>query len=99
MKVLGWVTAFVGLMVFDSIFSGYALSVLWGWFIVKTFGLPALSIPTAIGLEMIVSCLTYQTDSDSKNEGIGLVMAKGLAIGIFKPTLALAIGWVVVQFV
>lgn len=99
MKALGWVTAFVGLMVFNSILSGYALSVLWAWFIVKTFGVPALTIPSAIGLAITVSYLTHQIDSDSKNEGAGLMLAKGLIIGIAKPAIALATGWVVVQFV
>ena len=38
-----------------TIWRGYVLSVLWAWFIVPLFGLPALSIPLAIGLMVIVS--------------------------------------------
>lgn len=40
-----------------TILSGYVLSVLWGWFIVPTFGLPLLTIPVAIGVMLVVAYL------------------------------------------
>jgi len=99
MKTLGWVTAFVSVMVFNSIFSGYALSVLWGWFIVKTFGLPGLTIPAAIGLAMMVNYMTHQLNDKKNEDDVGLILMKGIFRGIEKPAFALAFGWVVVQFV
>jgi hypothetical protein len=47
---------------FIMVLNGYALSVLWGWFIVPAFNLNPLSIPIAIGIMMIVSYVTHQTD-------------------------------------
>ena len=98
MKALGWVTAFVVVITTSTILNGYALSVLWAWFIVKTFGLPTLTIPTAIGLSMIVSYLTYQP-RESKGDSFASILGKGIAMAIAKPALALATAWVVVQFV
>lgn len=36
---------FLGLM---CAWQGYVLSVLWGWFFVPTFGVPALSVPSSV---------------------------------------------------
>ena len=47
----------VGMGVFSTMFTGFVLTILWGWFIVTTFGLPQLSIPAAIGLALISGML------------------------------------------
>jgi hypothetical protein len=73
--------------------NGYAISVLWGWFIVTTFGLVALSVPQAIGMSLMVSYLTHhslQKDEHSTGEKI--------AIAILKPILALGFGWIITLF-
>lgn len=81
-------------------YNGFALSVLWEWFIVTGFNAPSISIPTAIGIALIVNFLTNKPkkDNDTSNsdflEGIVYV----LILGILTPTLALAIGWVVTLF-
>lgn len=52
----------VGIMAAISfILNGYVLSVLWGWFIVPTFGAPELGIVPAIGLVLVVGILTHGT--------------------------------------
>ena len=45
MNVLSMVAAGVLLSVPSWIYSGYVLSILWGWFIVPVFNAPALTIP------------------------------------------------------
>ena len=55
-------------MAIGSIFNGYALSVLWGWFVVPVFGLPQISIVPAIGIAIVVSYLTYQMHDCKKEE-------------------------------
>lgn len=47
--LLGLLAAFFALVVWR----GYALSVLWGWFMAPAFGLPLLSIPMAIGIGVL----------------------------------------------
>lgn len=39
--------------------NGYVITKLWAWFIVPLFGLPLLNIPQAIGLDLVVTFLTF----------------------------------------
>ncbi len=75
--------------------NGYVLSILWGWFIVTTFHAPALSIPAAIGISMVVSYLTatYNDAKDPDRKWFG-----PLVYVISRPLFALGIGAVVHSF-
>lgn len=42
------------------VFSGYVLSVLWGWFVMPMFFVAALNIPSAIGVMMVARYVTKQ---------------------------------------
>jgi Na+(H+)/acetate symporter ActP len=92
MFVLFGICAIVALMVASSIWSGYVLSILWGWFIVPTFGLPMLSIPVAIGLALIVSYLTKSVSNTKTDWGWSI------SIAIITPLVALCMGYVVHSF-
>ena len=98
LAVLGGTVAFVTLMVLSSIFNGYALSVLWGWFVVPIFGAPRLSIVPAIGIAMVVGYLTHQIETRRDEEGFGRQMAKSTALAILKPAFTLFFGWIVHLF-
>lgn len=95
MKIIGYVTSFIVVIVFASIWSGYALSVLWAWFIVPTFDLPLLSIPAAIGVSMIVSYMTHQTIPSDKDESFFEKIIKGILEAMLKPAFTLGFGWIV----
>ena len=47
-------------MVVGYLLNGLALKMLWGWFMVPTFGLPTLSLAQAIGVGIMVGFLTHQ---------------------------------------
>ncbi|MDP3726358.1 MAG: hypothetical protein Q8R36_04140 [bacterium] len=99
LAVFGFVVGFVALIVVGSIANGFVLSVLWGWFIVPTLGLPALSVVQAIGIAMVVSYLTYhyidtQKGTEDKREKIA--MAIGMVI--LRPLFALFFGWIIHLF-
>lgn len=95
MKVIGYITTTAILMVYAAMLNGWALAKLWSWFIVGTFGLPALSIPAAIGLSMVVSYLTHQM-SDKKNEdAYWKILVKGWVAATIKPIFALLFGAIV----
>lgn len=83
--------------VFTTIYSGWVLTKLWAWFVIPTFAAPMLSIPIAIGLALIVNYLTYQMDAAKKDEekDAAIVVLKAVLIGLFKPTFALLIGWII----
>lgn len=96
---IGGVVAFIGIWALSSIWSGYVLSVLWGWFIVPTFHLPPLSVVTAIGIAIVVSYLTHQIDrDDDKKREWSETFTKMIGWGIIKPLIALCFGWIVHLF-
>lgn len=79
--------------------SGYVMHVLWGWFVVPTFGLPGISIAQALGLALIVRAV-IGTRSEKKDER---PFTKILGEAIFRPVLVgavfLAVGFVIKAFV
>lgn len=99
MAAFGGFVGVLALLVLSSMWKGYVLTVLWAWFVVPTFGLPALAIAPAIGLAMVVSFLTHQRDASKEPEGdFSARMAKSVAHALVMPALVLGIGWVVHQF-
>lgn len=99
MAAFGGFVGLLALMVLSSMWKGYVLMILWAWFVVPTFGLPALAIAPAIGLAMVVSFLTYQSDASKEPEcEFSERMAKAVARALLTPAFVLGIGWVVRQF-
>lgn len=98
---IGLLTTFAVTLVIASILNGWALSILWAWFIVPVFGLPALSIVQAIGLAMVVSFLTRRIaikKEDDEEEGAWLIIAKALLYAIISPLLTVFVGYIVTLF-
>lgn len=78
-------------------FSGYILSIMWGWFVVPAFGLPQIQVATAIGLTGIFrfmapssNCMKEEEDNSVKG-----VLANAIAKGFLTPTVFLLLGWMV----
>jgi hypothetical protein len=93
MEVILALGVIVGIAAAAMILRGWVLSVMWGWFIVPAFGLPALSIPIAIGIAMIMSYLTHQIEPDDSSTA----KAAGHAFG--GPIMVLLLGWIVQMFI
>ena len=90
---------FLALIPLSAIWRGYVLTVLWAWFVVPTFNLPALALAPAIGLSLVVSYLTHQSDAAKASEGdFSERMARACAYALLLPLFVLGIGWVVHQF-
>ena len=85
-------------MVGGAICGGWAIRILWGWFIIPIFGLPVLTIAQAIGVGMMVNLLTSrtQTQKDDRDTTERIVYATFYAIGY--PALTVGIAWVVTLF-
>ncbi len=99
--VFGVFVGFALLIVVSALLNGWVLSILWGWFIVPTFGLPKLSVVTAIGIALTVHYLTYQYHKEAKSEQddeLGILFMRSFLFVIFQPLLALMVGWVVHKF-
>mgnify|MGYP001605062305 CR=1 FL=1 len=73
------------------VLNGVALKVLWGWFVVEVFSLPALSIPNALGLSIIARLLTFQ-QSDHEEMGPKRAVHERVLTAILWPLLAMALG-------
>ena len=76
--------------------AGYTVMKLWLWFIVPAFGLPALTLANAIGLDILVSFLTLQMPMRKcgepyKNSFVQLV-------GIVTSLFMLFSGWIIFTF-
>lgn len=81
-------------------YKGWVFSVLWGWFVVGTFGLPALSIAQAIGLAMVTAMLTshHSANSDAKERTRLELVLTSFAYTFVTPTFTLITAFVVSLF-
>lgn len=97
MEIVGYVfvytvafTGVVGIMVVAAILRGWALSILWGWFAMPVFGLPALGIAQAMGVALTIGILTHQYVPNKDKE-----TWQPFATMLCAPFLGLLIGWII----
>lgn len=96
MKFIGYTVVTVAICAAASIYSGFVLSILWGWFIVPTFSFPPLNIPSAIGIAIVAGYLTGSTPKREKDDTpYSEVLIWGASWSIVKPTMALFVGSIV----
>ena len=96
----GGCLSLIVVIVLGTILNGWALVLLWGWFVVVPFGLPALSFGQALGLSSLVSFMTYQyIDCQPDKEASGLTKVLTVtAYTIFRPLLTILIGRIIFYF-
>uniref|UniRef100_A0A6M3M4S4 Uncharacterized protein n=1 Tax=viral metagenome TaxID=1070528 RepID=A0A6M3M4S4_9ZZZZ len=75
---------------------GLVLTILWRWFVVPVTGLPALSIPMALGISLIAGYLTEQYIKQPKDDDEDQVhsLIVGIVKGFLSPAFALFFGWI-----
>ena len=94
---VGLITYIVAMAVVGSILGGWSTAVLWGWFIVPTFGLPNIGLVQAIGLHLVInSIIVSQVDEQEDEIEDWFPKAIGRAVGA--PLASVALGWIVLQF-
>jgi hypothetical protein len=81
----------IALILLLIIQQAWAISVLWGWFIVP-LGLPAIGIAAAIGISTTMSAMRGRLKGPD-DEGW-----KTIAKSVLQPWFCLAIGWIAKQF-
>lgn len=88
----------IGIVAIGAVWRGYILTVLWGWFVVPTFGLPALGVAAVIGISLIVAFMTMSTKTDNEEGDAYEKLGKLLGRMILVPLIALGMGWAVQLF-
>lgn len=77
-----------------TIWGGYVLSIIWGWFMVPTFGLPLLSVTAAMGVALVIGYLTHAyKEPDSETHPW-----KRMFYVFMRPLVVLVFGWIVKQW-
>jgi len=90
--VLGIILVFF--IALTTIIHGLVLVKLWAWFITPYFGLPAITVPVAIGLSLILGMLCTGSD-DLKTE---TKIATILTNSNLNSLITLFVGWIVTFF-
>lgn len=83
------VLVFTALSIGMTLWEGYALMVLWRWFLTP-LGLPAVGMAHAIGIALIVNLLTHQASSNAFDYER---VEQSIAWSLIAPTVALVVGW------
>ncbi len=92
---IGMVLVIVLMVVIGSLMNGWALSILWKWFVIPIFTLPSLSIIQAIGVSMVVGILTSHSSTiDSSKEWTEIINTY-IGRAIVYPIMVVGIGWIV----
>ncbi len=97
MQILGYLFAFLFVSVLSATLNGWAFAVLWLWFVVPIFDVPQLTIPTSIGLMLVVAYLTrwWDTVEAPPEDEFSELLFKAVVISVSKPLFALVFGAIV----
>ncbi|HEV2734879.1 MAG TPA: hypothetical protein VGV85_08560 [Longimicrobiaceae bacterium] len=93
--VVGMLAVTPALLAAIAVWEGFALKVLWGWFVVPAFNAPALGWAHAVGLSLIAGLLVM---SPRQYKGHEQDSTKTLVSAALAPAVVLAAGWLVKLF-
>lgn len=99
MKILAIAVFVIAATIFSALMYGWALALLWSWFVAAQFGLPLLSLAQAIGLSLTVHLFTFKHEDDEKKKEFMEVIASSVAKAVLVPLFFAGYGWVVHQFI
>lgn len=100
--ILGAIFGLVGIFLYvlgSALIHGWVLTYLWKWFVIPFFGLPILPITYAMGLALIVSLLT--TNSNLAYIKDEFKIKKGIQIfaSLSTPLITLFFGWIIQMYI
>lgn len=100
---LGLSASFVALIVVSVVAEGWALSVIWNWFMPSLFGVTGLSVFQAMGVGLVIRSITGKSSTSSSssnksdNKTIGEAFVEGFVIAISAPITTVAFAWMILQ--
>lgn len=96
---VGIVVLGVVLIIAGTLLSGWALSVMWAWYVVPVFELPVLGIKNAILLATLIGYFTpTELYKDAENKTENQKILNGIAAILFKPIFYVAWFWVIINW-
>lgn len=100
-SLIGLLVSLPLLLGLGAVLNGWALSLMWAWFVIPVFSLPSISIGQAIGIGMIASFCTWQNaaQDEDKDEDALVRFFKGVFLIIFRPLITVGIAFIVKQFI
>lgn len=94
---IGIIVVVVVLIIGGTILSGWALSVMWTWYVTPVFGLPILGVKNAILLATLISYFTpVKLDDENKTKNEKLFGA--ISLITFKPIFYVIWFWVIINW-
>jgi hypothetical protein len=95
--LVGFFGMIAAIVVVRSVPYGWAIKTLWGWFVVPAFGIPDITLPTAIGITFLLSVLLPRAGDEyasekRKEEGRYAVIANMIAHLFLTPLIAVGLG-------
>lgn len=76
-----------------AVAGGFVLQLMWGWFVPPTFGLAALSLPQAIGLDLLITWVVMSDTTQVKREWY-----ETIGMSLYRTATFLTVGFVVSRF-
>lgn len=95
--VIGVFVTVPALLAVSVLLNGWALSLMWGWFIAPVFDVVPLTFGHAIGVSMVTSYMTYQYIKKAKEEKADFVeeFVEAFLIAVFRPLLYVGYGLII----
>ena len=89
-------------IVLGAMLNGWVFSILWKWFVIPIFNLPALTVVQSIGLGMVVAMFNgkdkFSSDKKSDQESLWTVTLKAFFTAILTPLFTLLLAYIVTLF-
>ena len=97
MSPIGAISTAILVITASSIWRGWILSLMWGWFIVPVSGLRAISIPEAIGLSLLAAmlCGSSRRSEEERSESLEDALGRSAVPMFVMPLVALGIASIV----
>jgi hypothetical protein len=81
------------------IYSGFAMTVVWGWFVTPALGLAVPSIPMMLGLSSLVHYMSYQFIDFKNEKDAEDQLISAIAVSLSRPSILLIFGYIYHSFV
>lgn len=100
MALIAILTGSLTTIILAILFRAWVLTILWGWFVVP-YGLPTLTITTALGISLIVGMFTSHLQSKPTEKGsrdISTLVGQVMSQAFGAPLVVLLMGWIITWF-